>query len=182
MATVRRRKARPKPAPRPAKSPARAARARRLPATETRVPRQTAAEVNRRIAQRTEQSIAWHAAHPEAIDQRLRDLDAEWDIERLLETNASALALAGVTLGLLSNRRWLLLPGLVSGFLLQHALQGWCPPLPAFRRLGVRTAREIAEERAALKALRGDFDKLPRASAKQDPGARAEAVIEAVRS
>jgi hypothetical protein len=29
--------------------------------------------------------------------------------------------------------------------------------MPVFRRLGVRTATEIEEERYALKALRGDF-------------------------
>lgn len=54
-----------------------------------------------------------------------------------------------MTLGTFVNRRW---------FLLQHAVQGWCPPLPVFRRLGVRTAREIHEEILALKAMRGDFD------------------------
>lgn len=32
---------------------------------------------------------------------------------------------------------------------------------PGFRRLGVRTQREIERERYALKALRGDFDRLP---------------------
>ena len=46
---------------------------------------------------------------------------------------------------------------MVGGFLLQHAVQGWCPPVPVFRRLGVRTQTEIDEERYALKALRGDF-------------------------
>jgi hypothetical protein len=45
-------------------------------------------------------------------------------------------------------------------FLLQHALQGWCPPVPFFRSRGVRTAREIDQERYALKALRGDFAKV----------------------
>jgi hypothetical protein len=39
----------------------------------------------------------------------------------------------------------------------QHALQGWCPPLSAIRRLGVRSAAEIEEERTALRAIRGDF-------------------------
>jgi len=34
-----------------------------------------------------------------------------------------------------------------------------------FRRLGVRTADEIAEERYALKALRGDFDDVEPAAA-----------------
>jgi hypothetical protein len=43
-------------------------------------------------------------------------------------------------------------------FFLQHAIQGWCPPLPAFRMLGFRTKKEIEKERYALKLLRGDFD------------------------
>jgi hypothetical protein len=45
----------------------------------------------------------------------------------------------------------------VQGFFMQHALQGWCPPLPVFRRLGFRTQYEIEQERYALKAIRGDF-------------------------
>ena len=49
------------------------------------------------------------------------------------------------------------LPIAVAGFLLQHAVQGWCPPVPVMRRLGFRTEREIDAERTALKALRGDF-------------------------
>jgi hypothetical protein len=49
----------------------------------------------------------------------------------------------------------------ISGFLLQHAIQGWCSPLPVFRRLGFRTSYEIEQERQALKALRGDFARLP---------------------
>jgi len=46
----------------------------------------------------------------------------------------------------------------VGGFLLQHGVQGWCPPLGILRRLGVRTPREIEAERYALKSIRGDFD------------------------
>jgi hypothetical protein len=38
-----------------------------------------------------------------------------------------------------------------------HATAGGYPLLPLFRRLGLRTSREIARERYALKALRGDF-------------------------
>jgi hypothetical protein len=92
------------------------------------------------------------------VERRLEELDREWDIERTLEANAAAVSLFGVVLGASVGRRWLILPGFVAGFLLQHALQGWCPPVPLFRRLGVRTASEIAEERYALKALRGDFE------------------------
>ena len=54
--------------------------------------------------------------------------------------------------GALGSRRWLWLPGFVTAFLFQHAVQGWCPPVPLLRRLGVRTAREIELERSALKA------------------------------
>lgn len=77
--------------------------------------------------------------------------------ERTLEANASAIALIGLALGAFVNKKFLILPGIVAGFLLQHALQGWCPPLPVFRRMGVRTSYEIEQERYALKAFRGDF-------------------------
>ena len=59
------------------------------------------------------------------------------------------------------DRRWAYLPLVVTGFLLQHATQGWCPPVPILRALGFRTQGEIERERYALKALRGDFDDLP---------------------
>ena len=79
-------------------------------------------------------------------------------MERLLETNASALAGVGVGLAAATgSRKWLILPGIVLSFLFQHAVQGRCPPVPVFRRLGVRTREEIDRERYALKALRGDF-------------------------
>jgi hypothetical protein len=93
-----------------------------------------------------------------AIARRIAELDREWDVERVLEMNASALAFTGVALGAVHDRRWLLLPSLVLPFLFQHAVQGWCPPLPVIRRLGVRTRRAIERERYALKAVRGDFE------------------------
>jgi hypothetical protein len=121
--------------------------------TVDRVPRHTSPEVNRRIEQETADRVRYYASNPVGIGRRLRELDEEWDIERLLETNASALAFTGVALA----KRWLVLPALVTAFLFQHAVQGWCPPVPILRHLGYRTAREIDIERAALKALRGDF-------------------------
>ncbi len=84
-------------------------------------------------------------------------LQREWDTERVLETNAACLMLISLGLGMSLDRRWLWLTGGVAAFLLQHALQGWCPPLPVIRAMGVRTAGEIGIERTALKALRGDF-------------------------
>jgi hypothetical protein len=125
--------------------------------TVGRVPEHTSREVNRQIEAQIADSVRWHAAHPEGIDRRLRELDREWDVERTLEANASTLAFTGVVLGATVDKRWLALPALVTAFLFQHAVQGWCPPVPILRRVGFRTMREIDTERYALKALRGDF-------------------------
>jgi hypothetical protein len=125
--------------------------------TVNRVPRHTSEEVNRRIERETEERVRSFGMNPSGINHRLRELDEEWDIERLLEANASALAFTGAVLGASIDRRWLALPLVVGAFLFQHAMQGWCPPVPIFRRLGIRTAREIDIERVALKTLRGDF-------------------------
>jgi hypothetical protein len=122
-----------------------------------RVSDQTSAAINDRIRRQTEMSVAYFAQNPDQIDRRLRELDAEWDIERVLETGSSTLTLTGLLLGITRSRKWLLLSLAVQGFFMQHSLQGWCPPLPVFRSLGIRTADEINRERYALKALRGDF-------------------------
>lgn len=123
-----------------------------------RVRENTPAEINTRIDSGTEASVRGYAASGlHEIAARIAELDREWDVERVLEKNAAALALAGLTLGATRARRWLLLPAIVLSFLLQHALQGWCPPIAIIRRLGVRTRREIDRDRVALKALRGDF-------------------------
>lgn len=127
--------------------------------TRDRVRLHTAAWKNSRIDRQMEMSIWYFAQNPEQIDERLRELDREWDIERSLESNAAALALTGVLMGILGSRRFFALPTIVAGFLMQHALQGWCPPVPLFRRLGIRTQAEIEAERYALKTLRGDFQK-----------------------
>lgn len=149
-----------------------------IPTTVTRVPEHTAEHVNEDIRRHTHEDIARiAAAGPEAIERRLAELDREWDIERTLEANAATVALVGLGLGTFVDRRFYLLPAAVAGFLLQHAVQGWCPPMPVFRRLGVRTASEIDEERYALKALRGDFRGV--SDGGHDP-ARVERAIRAV--
>ena len=122
-----------------------------ITATADRVSSNTSPEINARIWQDTEvhmREVA--AAGRAAIERRLWQLDEEWDIERYLETMAPAFTLVGLTLGLTKSRRWLLLPFVVQSFFLQHALQGWCPPIPVLRRLGVRTMQEIERERCCL--------------------------------
>jgi hypothetical protein len=123
-----------------------------IPSTVDRVPQQTAAHINEQIRRQTDANIARTlTAGPTAIRQRLDELDREWDIERLLETNASSAILVGSALGAFVDKRFFAIPAVIAAFLLQHAIQGWCPPLPVFRRLGVRTADEINREREALK-------------------------------
>jgi hypothetical protein len=126
--------------------------------------------MNLRIQEGIESSVRYHDRHRDEIPARLRQLDEEWDIERAIEANASALAFLGTALGITSgDRRWFALPALVAGFLFQHAVQGWCPPIPVLRRFGFRTSSEIEQERQALKAIRGDFDSV--SQAQDRPGA-----------
>jgi hypothetical protein len=139
--------------------------------TVERVPLNTSEEINQRIARETNRRVNFYAANPIGIERRLRELDEEWDIERVLEANAASVAFAGTVLGATVHKRWLMLPVLVTGFLFQHAVQGWCPPVPILRRLGYRTPREIETERIALKALRGDFGKIGPADLERDSAA-----------
>jgi hypothetical protein len=143
-----------------------------LSSTVCRVPDHTEEAINERIRQQTQRNIArFQNADPAAIERRLAELESEWDIERTLEANAATASLIGLTLGATVDRRWFLFPAVVAGFLLQHALQGWCPPLPVFRRLGIRTSYEIDYERYALKAMRGDFADTEQSASRASPAA-----------
>lgn len=143
-----------------------------------RVPQHTSAEINQRIEDKTKERIDYLASDPMRIDRRLRELDKEWDVERTLEANSAILSLFGLAMGLTVNRRWFLLPLAVQSFFLQHAIQGWCPPLPILRRYGFRTSEEIEKERTALKAIRGDFRAISVERSSGEP--KAEAVWQAV--
>lgn len=145
--------------------------------TSDRVTEHTPDSLNEAIRRGIDNNVRHYAAHPDEIDTRLAELDREWDIERMLEANASTLAFCGTVLGTTVDRRWLALPALVTAFLFQHAVQGWCPPLPILRKLGFRTMKEIDTERFALKALRGDFGKIEG----ETPFRRARAALQGAR-
>ena len=150
-----------------------------LPATANRVSQNTAESVNERIRRQTQENVARVAAGgPKAIERRLRELDEEWDTERYLETMAPTFTLIGMGLGLFASRKWFVLPFVVQSFFLQHAIQGWCPPLPFLRRAGVRTAAEIETERNALKALRGDYRQVGAKGRHDDAAGRALAAAD----
>jgi hypothetical protein len=114
-------------------------------------------ELDRQAAIRVRENVNLSDAE---LTLRIDELDREWDIERMLQTNASVIGLTGLVLGLTVNKKWMAVPGIVLPFLFQHAVQGWCPPVPIYRRLGYRTRKEIDKEKFALKYLRGDFEKV----------------------
>lgn len=133
-----------------------------VPTENDRVRRNTTPEVLAQIDARIEENIRYYSVQPpHLISQRIQDLEREWSIERWIEANASSLALTGVFLSVVAGRKWILLSAGVLSFLLLHAVQGWCPPVPVLRRLGIRTRGEIDREKYALKSIRGDFKEIP---------------------
>lgn len=88
------------------------------------------------------------ARHPNnaAIDERLAQLDREWDVERALQANFAAVSLLGLLLGAKVDKRWLALAGAAPAFMVQHALQGWCPPLALLKHARIRACLGASEK------------------------------------
>lgn len=126
----------------------------RVPSTIKRVRLHTNKYINEKIKENTLRNISYYTGkdNKEIID-RIESLNREWDIERVLETNAASVVILSTIFGFKVNKKWFALSGIAGAFLLQHAIQGWCPPVPVFRRLGVRTSSEINYEKQALKNL-----------------------------
>jgi hypothetical protein len=120
-----------------------------------RVRRHSSHRVNARIDAELRAS-ALHRLTPEGARAKLTLLDREWDLDRAVMATFAVLGGTSFALGLRSIRArrkanaWLALLGTQLGFLLAHAVVGWCPPVPVLRRLGFRTAREIEAERHAV--------------------------------
>jgi hypothetical protein len=93
------------------------------------------------------------AADPRRLTRRMKELDRQWDIERILEGTAAVVALTGVGLGVAVDRRFLVLPAVVLLLSFQQAVAGWCAPAAMLRRFGLHTRREIDTERQALEQL-----------------------------
>jgi hypothetical protein len=146
-----------------------------------RVRDHTGQSANRRIAEQTSARVERVLARGrDAVIHRLAELDREWDVDRALMVNFAVVGGAAYATGLLrlGERRWLrprrkgwlYFFSAQLGFLLLHGTVGWCPPLPVFRRLGVRTKTEIEAERQALlealpalnEAAPSHGDRLPR--------------------
>jgi len=94
------------------------------------------------------------------IGTRIEERGKERDIGSIFEVRVATSSLMGIIFGLKKSKIWLILPAITSFFLLQYAIQGWCPPVSILRRFGFRTRQEIDLEKYALKALHGDFEKV----------------------
>jgi len=117
-------------------------------------------DINHRIDEKAERDLRYFSVQSEdVITSRLEDLDREWDVDRVIECNASCIALTGLVLGMF-HRKWLLLSAAAMGVLGMHVSKGLCPPTTALRRLGLRSRQEIDAEKFALKFARGDFEEV----------------------
>jgi hypothetical protein len=120
------------------------------PRADDRVRRHTSSAVNARIDKKTNATLERTAREGrDGIIVRLKELDREWDVNRALLANFAIVGAIAHELGR-SHRGWRNVFRAQLGFLLLHAIAGWSPPLPIIRRLGFRTGKEIAAERAAL--------------------------------
>lgn len=151
--------------------------------TSTDTARSHATEcVNKRIDDRVERCVRYMAQQERTeISGYLEKLEREWDLNRAVTVVGSLAAVAGLLLGRRDGGRWRVLSGVAAGLMLQHGLLGFGPLARVVRALGgVRTRREIDLEKFALKALRGDFERIPRSDG--GPLARANAALVAAQS
>ncbi|MGK7377470.1 DUF2892 domain-containing protein [Planococcus sp. 1R117A] len=125
-----------------------------LPSTQSRIAQHTPDLINEEIERQIEANVNYFKGKDrETIQQRVIELEKEWDAERILEVNLASIAFTSSILGIISNKKWMYLSGAASLFMIQQAVQGWCPPLPLLRKMGARTGNEISLEKQALKNL-----------------------------
>lgn len=120
---------------------------------------------------------------PEAVEDRLRELDAEWGIERALTAGLAGVSAFGLVMGLFGSRTLRLLTWTATPLLLAYSLGKWAPSADLTARRGLRSRKEIEEERYALKAWRGDFQGIGEIGeeAAAGYGRKADRVLEAVK-
>lgn len=94
---------------------------------------------------------------PAALSERLRALDEEPDLETVTSLALAGAGTAGLIFGFLGSRLWRLLAWISLPLLFEHARGNLQAPAHFLKSLGLRSRREIQDERNALKSLRGDF-------------------------
>jgi hypothetical protein len=100
-------------------------------------------------------------AGPQAISDRLDQLDREWSAGRMTKAMLGVLIVAGLALTALAGPWWLILPAVGGFFLLQYLFSRTSWLGATFQEMGFRSGADIDQEKFALRALRGDFKALP---------------------
>lgn len=130
-----------------------------ITATIEKVERTTAPQLNEKFEAQAQESVSKYiGADRDTIDQRLQELESEWNVERMIEVEAPSMIGLGIALGLTHDKKWFALSAMAAGMVILHNLQGWYPMLPLLRRLGLRAQSEIDREYMALRVLRGDHE------------------------
>lgn len=120
---------------------------------------------------------------PEAVADRLRELDAEWGLERALTAGLAGVSAFGLVMGFFGSRTLRLLTWIATPLLFAYSIGKWAPSAELTDRRGLRTRKEIEEERYALKAWRGDFQGLGEGGDEASAGyvRKADRVLDAVK-
>lgn len=120
----------------------------------------TPSAINKMIDEETLRNLdRYKDAAPEEIEERLKFLDKQFDIECFVEAGAALLTIGGIALGF-KYRKLLALPLVAQGLLLSHSLPFADPLTPMLRTFGLWSRQEIERERNALKLLRGDYERV----------------------
>jgi hypothetical protein len=92
-----------------------------------------------------------------SISDRLAALEDEPELETVATLGLAGAGVLALIFGLLGSRLWRLLAWLVLPLIFAHARGRLAAPGQFLKTLGLRSRKEIEEEKYALKALRGDF-------------------------
>jgi hypothetical protein len=114
----------------------------------------------------------------QAVSDRLQALEEEPDLETVATLAMAGTGMLALVFGILGSRLWRLLAWMALPLIFVHARGRLSAPGEFLKTLGLRSRREIQEEKFALKALRGDFRDVgeARSEGMPDPASALDAV------
>ena len=134
---------------------------------------------------RTRDNIRFYSTlSHQGLSSRIRQLDQEPDAECTIVSVLTGIGTFGLAMGLLGGRSFRLLSWISLPLAFAFSMGKWAPPPGILSRWGLRSRKEINEERYALKALRGDFRSVepPAENESDNLGQRTDRILDAVKS
>jgi hypothetical protein len=115
---------------------------------------------------------------PQAVADRLKALEDEPELETVATLGMAGIGVLALVFGILGSRIWRLLAWAALPLIFAHARGRLSAPGEFLKTLGLRSRKEIEEEKYALKALRGDFREVGETQAEgtADPASALDAV------